>query len=692
MTTISLSFRADNQELVASQRPVLASDTVGYVEATFTLGTNWSGFDSVSALWKSGKTTIATTLDANGHCVVPSEVLKSPDEVKVNLVGFTIENGSLVERLTTFQITALSVGQKVKISGANDTVTPSQYERFVAEVTADADRASAAATSAAEDASDAEAYAIGKRSGTDVGSDDPAYHNNAKYYSEQAASSASSASSSASDASDAKDDAVAAKTAAVSAKNDAVDAKDIAVQKASDASDSAGSAASSATTAGNKALDSEAWATGKRNGTDVTSGDDTYQNNSKYYSGQASASAGTASTKASEASGSASDALSSARDAEAYAVGKRNGTDVASGDVAYHNNAYYYKDLAAGSASSASASASAADSSAEDAEAYAVGKRDGTDVTSGDAAYHNNSKYYAGQAESSATSASGSASAASGSAEDSEAYARGTRGGTAVTSGDATYHNNSKYYSEQASDSATSASGSAGTASQKAIDAAGYANTASQKATAASGSASAAEGSALDSQAWAEGKRGDTDVPSTDPAYNNNAKYWAEQAEQSAFGQVDTQMSDSSTNPVRNNVIKAYVDNADNGKVDKVNGKGLSTEDYTTAEKTKLAGIATGAQVNVQSDWNQSDSSADDYIKNKPANVSAFANDAGYLTSHQDISGKADKVSGATSGNFAGLDSNGNLTDSGNKASDFQVSGLLFVDGSGYISIDYDKL
>lgn len=47
-------------------------------------------------------------------------------------------------------------------------------------------------------------------------------------------------------------------------------------------------------------------------------------------------------------------------------------------------------------------------------------------------------------------------------------------------------------------------------------------------------------------------------------------------------------------------------------------GKGLSTNDYTTAEKNKLAGIAEGAEVNVQSDWSQSDSSADDYIKNKP--------------------------------------------------------------------------
>lgn len=38
-----------------------------------------------------------------------------------------------------------------------------------------------------------------------------------------------------------------------------------------------------------------------------------------------------------------------------------------------------------------------------------------------------------------------------------------------------------------------------------------------------------------------------------------------------------------------------------------------------------------------------------------------------FLTAHQDISGKADKVTGATNGNLAGLDGNGNLTDSGYK-------------------------
>ena len=54
---------------------------------------------------------------------------------------------------------------------------------------------------------------------------------------------------------------------------------------------------------------------------------------------------------------------------------------------------------------------------------------------------------------------------------------------------------------------------------------------------------------------------------------------------------VDSALSATSENPVQNKVVKSALD----GKVDTVSGKGLSTEDYTTAEKTKLAGIETGA-------------------------------------------------------------------------------------------------
>ena len=51
-------------------------------------------------------------------------------------------------------------------------------------------------------------------------------------------------------------------------------------------------------------------------------------------------------------------------------------------------------------------------------------------------------------------------------------------------------------------------------------------------------------------------------------------------------------------------------------KVDKVTGKGLSTNDYTTDEKNKLAGIAAGAEANVNADWNAT--SGDAQILNKP--------------------------------------------------------------------------
>lgn len=45
--------------------------------------------------------------------------------------------------------------------------------------------------------------------------------------------------------------------------------------------------------------------------------------------------------------------------------------------------------------------------------------------------------------------------------------------------------------------------------------------------------------------------------------------------------------------------FKSKIDLLFAGKVDKENGKGLSSNDYTSDEKTKLAIIASGAQVNV---------------------------------------------------------------------------------------------
>lgn len=70
-------------------------------------------------------------------------------------------------------------------------------------------------------------------------------------------------------------------------------------------------------------------------------------------------------------------------------------------------------------------------------------------------------------------------------------------------------------------------------------------------------------------------------------------------------------------------------------KVDVVAGKGLSTNDYTTTEKNKLAGIATGAEVNVNADWNAT--SGDAQILNKPTTLSGYGITNAYTKAETDI-------------------------------------------------------
>ena len=75
------------------------------------------------------------------------------------------------------------------------------------------------------------------------------------------------------------------------------------------------------------------------------------------------------------------------------------------------------------------------------------------------------------------------------------------------------------------------------------------------------------------------------------------------------------------------------------GKVDVVSGKGLSTNDYTNAEKSKLSGIASGAQVNVIESvkvngtvLTPSTKSVDVTV---PTKVSQLTNDSGFQNATQ---------------------------------------------------------
>lgn len=90
---------------------------------------------------------------------------------------------------------------------------------------------------------------------------------------------------------------------------------------------------------------------------------------------------------------------------------------------------------------------------------------------------------------------------------------------------------------------------------------------------------------------------------------------------------IEVTILDDSHNHIISNIdgLQSALDK----KVNAVEGKGLSTNDYTTAEKNKLAGIAAGAEVNVNADWNAS--SGDAQILNKPTALSAFTNDEGFI-------------------------------------------------------------
>lgn len=94
------------------------------------------------------------------------------------------------------------------------------------------------------------------------------------------------------------------------------------------------------------------------------------------------------------------------------------------------------------------------------------------------------------------------------------------------------------------------------------------------------------------------------------------------------------------------------------GKVDKVEGKQLSTEDYTTAEKTKLAGIAEGAEANIIEGVkvNGVEATITDKIAevtiNVPTKVSDLTNDSKFQTESEVASTVATAVSGLATENF----------------------------------------
>lgn len=114
----------------------------------------------------------------------------------------------------------------------------------------------------------------------------------------------------------------------------------------------------------------------------------------------------------------------------------------------------------------------------------------------------------------------------------------------------------------------------------------------------------------------------DKDLPTKVSQLQNDAGYITD----------ETKFNSSAASSITSKDINNW-----NNKVDKVSGKDLSTNDYTTEEKNKLSNIEEKAQKNVQSDWSTTDTTKDSFIKNKPTKVSQFTNDAKYIKSDGSI-------------------------------------------------------
>ena len=108
--------------------------------------------------------------------------------------------------------------------------------------------------------------------------------------------------------------------------------------------------------------------------------------------------------------------------------------------------------------------------------------------------------------------------------------------------------------------------------------------------------------------------------------------------------------------------VTPSTDSTDGHAIYTIGTSGIDTA-ISSAVNTAVAGIMGGEQI----------AEAYDTIKEIADWISSDTTGAAAILA--DVANKADKVDSATNGNFAGLDGNGNLTDSGYSASSFQAAG-----------------
>ena len=126
-----------------------------------------------------------------------------------------------------------------------------------------------------------------------------------------------------------------------------------------------------------------------------------------------------------------------------------------------------------------------------------------------------------------------------------------------------------------------------------------------------------------------------SEIPDTSEFITKEEYNPKELATAKALTQLNETKADKTELPdVSTFATKTELNSKQDALVSGTNVKTINNESILGEGNIEIQG---GAGEQQQADWNQTDTTAVDYIKNKPTNVSAFANDAGYLTQHQSL-------------------------------------------------------
>lgn len=386
------------------------------------------------------------------------------------------------------------------------------------------------------------------------------------------------------------------------------------------------------------------------------------------------------------------DAEGFAKDAEAWAKGTRSGTDVESTDPAYHNNAEYWAGKAAeekqaaqtakGAAETAQGAAEAAQTAAERAQQQAESAVEdiSTDIQAAEDA-----KDAAEAAQAAAEDAQEAAEAAQAAAEDAQEAAETAQGKAEDAQ---TAAESAQAAAEDAKDAAVTAKNAAEGAKDDAVTAKQAAESAKDDSVSAKNAAVSAKDDAVAAKEAAEAAMAHYPYVNTTTGtwmvWNPTTGQWTdtEVPAQGATGAVPNIQPGTVTtlapdqnatvtrregSPDSNPIFDFGIPQGQTGQAENVYG---STVPMSESDSTKVKDAIEG-KADLVGNGTEDNFAALDANGNLKDSGKKAAN---FAASDHTHSGKADKVSGGTANNFAALDSSGNLKDSGKKESDFAAS------------------